>query len=228
MSSLGLSSFKIENGEEIPCFLSSEFAAVGGKSQGPRCYGYTNEIAADGPLIIRVFGMSSWASISGTNFKLSFDNFNNPAMQRLFLVPIDITFRYIDRTNRRKYQSNWPQVYFSDSINVGSPTEISGSLSRNNEYRGQNSIHYISIGWPYTSSSETSQKVVLKLAGGVLCCQPFSSINLRDNVNSYSLLWRNTKANMSVYLTPAYNAGWARDLWINSVNNPFPYQRDTY
>ena len=70
--------------------------------------------------------------------------------------------------------------------------------------------------------------MVLKLAGGVLCCQPFSSINLRDNYNAYTLLWRDTKANMSVYLTPAYNAGWGRDLWINSVNNPYPYQRDTY
>jgi hypothetical protein len=172
--------------------------------------------------------MSSWALISGTNFKLSFDNFNNPAVQRLFMVPIDITFRYIDRQNRRKYQSNWPSVYLSDSINVGSPAEIPGSLSRNNDYRGQNSIHYIGISWPYTSTSESSQKIVLKLAGGVLCCQSFSSINLRDNANGYSLLWRNTKANMSVYLTPAYTAGWGRELWINSVNNPFPYQRDTY
>jgi len=33
---------------------------------------------------------------------------------------------------------------------------------------------------------------------------------------------------MSVYLTPSYGNGWGRQLWINNVNNPYPYQRDTY
>lgn len=64
--------------------------------------------------------MSAWTS--GTNFKLAFDNFNNPAVQTLFLVPINIIFRYIDRTNRRSYESYWPSIYVSDSINMGSPT----------------------------------------------------------------------------------------------------------
>ncbi len=87
----------------------------------------------------------------------------------------------------------------------------------------------MSIGWPYTSSSDTSQKMVMKLAGGVTCCQTFSSINLRDSTGTaYNLLWTNTKANVSVYLTPSYSAGLGRDLWINNVNNPYPYQRDTY
>jgi len=65
--------------------------------------------------------MSSWTSLSGTNFNLAFDNFNNPSVQRLFLVPIDIRFRYIDNQNRRAYESYWPSVYMSDSINMGSP-----------------------------------------------------------------------------------------------------------
>ncbi len=87
-----------------------------------RCFGYTNYINADSPLIIRVFGMTAWSNLTSTRFKLAFDNFNNPAVQKLFLVPIDITFRYIDNTNRRKYLSYWPSVYLSDSWNMGSPT----------------------------------------------------------------------------------------------------------
>jgi len=114
---------------------------------------------------------------------------------------------------------------------MGSPTEISGSLSRSGTYRGNNNYHYVGIGWPYNSnvgSLDTSQKVVLKLAGGVTCCQSFANINLRDNDTSYNLLWRDTKANISVYLTPNVSAGVGKYLWIHNVNNPYPYQRDTY
>lgn len=117
---LGLSSFKIDNGEEIPCYLSNQFGAIGGKVQAPRCLGFTNGIDTDSPLIIRVIGLTSWTS--GTNFNLAFDNFNNPSVQKLFLVPIDITFRYVDRTNQRHFKSFWPSVYLSDSINMGSPS----------------------------------------------------------------------------------------------------------
>lgn len=101
-------------------------------------------------------------------------------------------------------------------------------MSRTNNNRGASNTHYISIGWPYSSSSDSSQKIVFKLAGGITCCQSFSSMTLRDNYNTYTLLWQNTKANVSVYLTPSYGAGTGRDLWITSVNNPYPYQRDTY
>lgn len=64
--------------------------------------------------------MASWAI--NTNFKLAFDNFNNPALQTLFLTPIDITFRYLDKTSKLKYVSYWPSVYLSDSINIASPS----------------------------------------------------------------------------------------------------------
>lgn len=65
--------------------------------------------------------MAGWTNLTSTSFKLAFDNFNNPAVQKLFLVPIDVRFRYIDRQNRRKYLSNWQSIYLSDSINMGSP-----------------------------------------------------------------------------------------------------------
>ena len=53
-------------------------------------------------------------------------------------------------------------------------------------------------------------------------------MDLRDNANSYNLLWRDMKANMSVYVTPSYTTGTGRYLWITGINNPYPYQRDTY
>ncbi len=45
--------------------------------------------------------MTTW--VVNTNFKLAFDNFNNPSVQKLFLTPIDITFRYIDATAKTAY-----------------------------------------------------------------------------------------------------------------------------
>ena len=54
------------------------------------------------------------------------------------------------------------------------------------------------------------------------------SIIILAGIIIYNLLWQNTKTNVSVYLTPANGAGAGRDLWITNVNNPYPYQRDTY
>lgn len=39
---LGLSSFEIANGDIIPCYLSSEFTTISGKTLTPRCRGYAN------------------------------------------------------------------------------------------------------------------------------------------------------------------------------------------
>ena len=146
-------------------------------------------------------------------------------MQTLFLTPINIQFRYIDRTNNKKYSSYWPSVYLTDSINIGSSTAIGGTLYQSVSNRGAGSTQYITISWPYSSSSiDVSQKVVLKLAGGITCCNSFSNMNLRDNGASYSLLWRDTKANVSVYSTPTRSSGTV-DMQITGVVNPHAYQK---
>lgn len=98
--------------------------------------------------------MESWST--GSVFKIAFNNFNNPSVQKLFFVPIDITFRYINRGTLISYTSYWPSVYLSDSVNMGSPTEISGSLVRSNNNRGFSNTHFIPISWPYTSVSGAS------------------------------------------------------------------------
>jgi hypothetical protein len=169
--------------------------------------------------------MDPWSS--GNNFKLTFDNFNNPSLQTLFLTPINIQFRYIDRTNNRKYSAYWSSIYLTDSINFGAPAEISGSLAQTNSNRGASNTQFIPILWPYTSSSsDSSQKVVLKLYGGVTCCTSFNSIALRDNLlSSYTLLWTNTKGNISVYKTPTRSSSTSVNLWINNIINPYPYQK---
>jgi hypothetical protein len=53
-------------------------------------------------------------------------------------------------------------------------------------------------------------------------------MSLRDNGNTYTLLWTDTQANMSVYRMPSYNSGTPRDMQIRNINNPYPYQKDTY
>lgn len=193
----------------------------------PRCYGYTNGINNDRPLIIRVFGISSW--LVNTNFKLAFDNFDNPSLQTLFLVPINIQFRYIDRTNNRKYTKYWPSIYLSDGKSFGNSASISGNLDQTNNNRGASNTQFISIGWPYTSDyNDNSQKVVMKISGGITATTPFNSLNLRDNVIAYDLLWRNTRANISVYRTPTRIATTGVNLQITGVVNPHPIQKETY
>ena len=63
---LGLSNFEIENGDQIPCYLSGTFNTISGKSQQPICRGYTEGIDEDSPLKIRVLKFASFSS--GTTF----------------------------------------------------------------------------------------------------------------------------------------------------------------
>jgi hypothetical protein len=200
-------------------FTSSE-------SQGVRCLGFSAGINQDSPLKIRIVGLNSWSN--PTTFNVAFDNFNNPPLQPLFLVPIDIKVLYNDRTNNQIFRSFWPSVYVSDSVNIGSQDSITGTLIPSNANRGSSTNHYISTNWPYSSTfSDISQKIVLKIGGGVTCCQAFSSLSLSDSQTAYTLLWTNTLANISVYRTPSKSVI-TTSLFINSVNNPHPYQKDTY
>lgn len=192
-----------------------------------RCLGFAGSINSDSPLKIRIIGFSAWSNPS--TFLVAFDNFNNPPLQPLFLVPINVKVAYFDRTNNRAYRSYWPSIYLSDSINIGSQSSISGSLTASNGYRGSNTNHYIGTSWPYSSTySDISQKIVLKIGGGITCCQSFSSLSLSDSQTSYTLLWTDTTANMSVYRTPSKSISTSTNLYINNINNPYPYQKWTY
>lgn len=51
---LGLSSFQIANGDQLSCYLHTNFGTISGKNIIPRCRGYTNGLNNDSPLIIRV------------------------------------------------------------------------------------------------------------------------------------------------------------------------------
>jgi hypothetical protein len=178
-------------------------------------------------LKIRIIGLSSWSN--PTTFNVAFDNFNNPSLQPLFLVPINIKIIYNDRTNNRIYRSYWPSVYLSDSVNIGSQSSVSGSLTLSNYARGANTNHYIATSWPYSSTySDISQKIVLKIGGGITCCQAFNSLSLSDSQTSYTLLWTDKIANMSVYRTPTKSISTSTNLYINNVYNPYPYQKWIY
>lgn len=169
---------------------------------------------------------------SGTNWKVAFDEFSNPAVQTLYMYPINVRISFNDRTNNKKYTSYFPSLYASDSVGRGIPSAISGSLSFTNGYRGASSTHYISTSWPYSSTySDISQKVVLKVRGGVTCCTPFSNLGLTDNRtggSAYTLLWTDKVANISVYRTPSITGGWSTDFQVTGIVNPYPYQKETY
>lgn len=140
---LGLSSFEKENGDQIPCYLSGDFNTISGRSQEPICRGYAAGINKDSPLKIRVMRFASFSS--GTTFEIAFDNFNNPSLQELFLVPINMRITYVDRANNDVHTSNFPSIYISDSENIGVPATISGSLAKANNARGASTYHYINI-----------------------------------------------------------------------------------
>ena len=61
------------------------------------------------------------------------------------------------------------------------------------------------MNWPYSSNyNDISEKVVLKVEGGITCCNSFSSMYFDSNrTGSFSLLWRDNVANISVYRTPS-------------------------
>lgn len=94
--------------------------------------------------------------------------------------------------------------------------------------RGDSTNHYINLNWPYSSNyNDISQKIVMKIYGGITCCQSFSSLSLSDSQTSYTLLWTNTGTNTSVYRTPSkstINTYW----YINNVINPNQVSYQTY
>lgn len=226
---LGLSSFQISNGDIVPCYLSAEFSAISGKTLAPVCRGYANGLNEDSPLIIRVTKFTSMAS--GTNWKIAFDEFSNPAVQTLYMYPINVRITFSDRTNIKRYTSYFPSLYTSDSVNRGIPSAISGSLLFSSANRGAGSTHYISTTWPYSSNyNDISQKIVLKVGGGVTCCVAFSTLSLADSYtgSGYTLLWTDKVSNTSVYRTPSISSSIGLNLQITGAVNPYPIQKDTY
>lgn len=190
------------------------------------CRGYARGLNEDSPLVIRVEKFAS--KVTGTNWKIAFNGFSNPAVQVLYMYPINVRISFLDRTNVRTYTANFPSVYASDSINRGVPTGIGGSLYFSNGNRGASNYHYIPISWPYSSNyNDISQKVTMKIQGGITCCNAFNSFVLSDNRtgSGYTLLWYDNVLNMSVYRTPSLGNGWSTDLQITGVVNPYPIQK---
>ena len=154
---------------------------IGGKTQDPICRGYVEGINKDSPLKIRIERFSSFSS--GTTFEAAFDNFNNPSLQKLFLVPINMRISFVDRTHNDFFTSNFPSVYVSDSHNIGTPQSVSGSLVRSSSNRGASTDHYVTMNWPYSSNyNDISEKIVMKIEGGITCCNTYDNFALDSNV----------------------------------------------
>jgi hypothetical protein len=148
------------------------------------------------------------------------------------MYPLNVRISFLDRTNIKKYTSYFPSVYASDSVNRGIPSPISGSLAFSSANRGAGATHYMSTSWPYSSNfNDISQKVVLKVRGGITCCTSFANLGLTDNRtggSAYTLLWTDKVTNISVYRTPSITGTLSTDLQITGVTNPYPYQKQTY
>lgn len=148
------------------------------------------------------------------------------------MTPINVRISLVDRTNAKIYTSKFLSVYASDSINRGVPTALSGSWTKSNSNRGASGVyHYFPFNWPYTSNvGDISQKLVLKIGGGITCCNAFTNFIVDDNQagTTYTRLWYDTIANISVYQIPTIASGTSISLRINSVKNPYPIQKETY
>ena len=216
-SNYDLNYFSIQNGGSIPCYLSG-FATYSGKANGPRCFGYAKGTNSTSPLFIRVLNFAGFSS--GVNYKVAFDNFNNPPITTLYLVPIDLRLSLVDRTNTRLYTSFFPNIYYSDSINVIVPSNLGGSIAMTSSARGASNYHYLNLNWPYNSNNaDSSQKVVFKIEGGITSCNAFSGLSISDSQGGYSLIWSNTGTNTSVYEIPS-KGQINTNLTINTPTNP--------
>jgi hypothetical protein len=149
-NNLDLNYFSISNGQVIPCYLDTDFNTYPGKQNAPRCLGFAEGVDKTSPLIIRVFNFAGFSST--TNFHIAFDNFTNPPLNTLTLVPINLRLNLMDRTNTKLYTSYFPNIYVSDSVNVGVPSNLGGTISGVSSTRGASTYHYMSLSWPYASS----------------------------------------------------------------------------
>lgn len=120
----------------------------------------------------------------------------------------------------------------SDSININTnPTDLAVSYSRDTTTYGVSSAsgyyHYLNFNWPYSASGGVSEKILLKMDGGVLCCATFSNFGYRAQSTNIGTLWINTKINQVVMATPSFSAT-STSLRISGIVNPYPYQVSLY
>lgn len=145
------------------------------------------------------------------------------------MVPINIRVSFFDRTNRKTYTSYFPSVYASDTVNRGVPQVIPNTtaLSLSNTTRGASSYYRFNLNWPYSSSnSDISQKMTMKINGGVTCCTSFPSFSLYNTgTGTQTLLWTNKISNISVYRTGSISSGANIEIRLNSHVNPYPIQK---
>lgn len=224
-TSLGLSSFQVNSGGEIPCWISSTgFSAISGRSV--KCIASSPGINADTPLYIRVVNFNSFTS--GTSFKLAFDRFTNPSPNSLILVPMDVTIAYFDMVNYKYYETIFQEIYTSDSVNINSnPTDLNSGYTPANNVYGTSTYHYMNFNWPYNSGNTISEKTMLRMSGGITCCQSFTSFSVDAQSTAFTILWANSKANVLVMRTPSLSIA-PTNMRIFGVINPYPYQVSLY
>ena len=95
--------------------------------------------------------------------RLSFDNFNNPPVNALVLIPINLRMNYIDCsadfvTSYGSRTSYFPNIYYSDSRNVAAPAAMGSNhgntITRSHNTRGTQTLHYWNFqSWPFNSNS---------------------------------------------------------------------------
>ena len=96
---------------------------------------------------------------------------------------------YINRANNDIWTSYFPSIFVSDSIDTAIPSVLSGGFFMTNDDRGVSNTHYTSISWPYSSNyNDISEKIVMKIQGGITCCQNYANFVLDDNRTSSNTL----------------------------------------
>ena len=125
-----------------------------------------------------------------------------------------------DRTNSKVYNSYFPNIYYSHS-QLRNTAVATGSLTPNTNTLGSSTYQYWTVSWPYSSGSNTWDKISVKIDGGATCCSSFTNLAvLSDNYVTYTPLWINTKANTTIYIMPTRSSGTSSTLRINNVVNP--------
>jgi len=129
-----------------------------------------------------------------------------------------IEANYIQINSRVRYYTYWDSIFYIDSVNVGVPGTFSSNLQRSSGAHGSSNgyLYFNSVSWPYTSNvNDISEKVVLKIEGGITCCRAYDDFYMRDDSQgTWTELWTDKVANITVYRTPSRSSGSNNQIYI--------------
>jgi hypothetical protein len=138
----------------------------------------------------------------------------------------DLSIAYYGPSNL-KYENFFPEIFLIDGTDTTNTiTSVSYSFSNPSSTSfGSPTTGQIGFTWPFDSSlSGYESKISINVNGGYSATwNSIDTITISEST-SYQILWVNKKLNKFICAIPNKAVG-ATTLKINSLTNPYPYQK---